>query len=152
MLHAVKKLSKESWSVQVVHHMPGFSPSTSGMPGMPEISLAVAPEQFRQGRVKLQVPLMSARLLTADPHEGEMSQAERWVMEDYILLVVEMFAQDVFKNAANRSCGFLSFIQTLRPSQWRLSFRSCFDCLRQAFCPCSIVVSWRHAQRSKPPW
>ena len=62
---------------------------------MPEISLAVAPEQFRQGRVKLQVPLMSARLLTADPHEGEMSQAERWVMEDYILLVVEMFAQDV---------------------------------------------------------
>ena len=95
LLHAVKKLSKESWSVQVVHHMPGFSPSTSGMPGMPEISLAVAPEQFRQGGVKLQVPLMSARLLTADPHEGEMSQAERWVVEDYILLVVEMFAQDV---------------------------------------------------------
>ena len=50
LLHAVKKLSKESWSVQVVLHVPGFSPSTSGMPGMPEISLAVAPEQFRQGQ------------------------------------------------------------------------------------------------------
>ena len=59
---------------------------------MPEISLA-APEEFR--RVKLQVPLMSARLLTAEPHEGEMPQADRWVVEDYVLLVVEMFAQDV---------------------------------------------------------
>lgn len=91
LLHAVKKLSKESWSVSVVHHLPGFSPSVTGMPGMPEISLA-APEDFRW--VKLQVPLMSARLLT-EPHEGEMPQADRWVVEDYVLLVVEMFAQDV---------------------------------------------------------
>ena len=94
LVHSVKQLSRDKWDVQVVLHVPGFSPSASSLPGMPEISLGVAPEDFRQSPVKMQVPLMSARLLT-EAHEGELSPAERWVLEDYILLVVEMFAEDV---------------------------------------------------------
>ena len=94
LLQSVKKLSKENWSMQVVLHVPGFSPSASGMEGMPGISLDVSAEEFRKSGVKLQIPLMAARFLTK-PHDGAMTGADRWVLEDYILLVVEMFAQDV---------------------------------------------------------
>eukprot|EP00438_Fugacium_kawagutii_P030364 Skav223247 [mRNA] locus=scaffold2231:483577:485202:+ [translate_table: standard] len=95
LLRSVKQLSKETWSVQVVRHVPGFSPSISGMSEIPEISLPVSPAAFRQSLVKLQVPLVSARLLTDQPREGALTAADRWVVEDYILLVLEMFAQDV---------------------------------------------------------
>ncbi|CAK9082309.1 unnamed protein product, partial [Durusdinium trenchii] len=94
LLRSVKQLSKQGWSLQVVLHVPGFQPSALGINGMPEIPLGIAAEDFQESCARFQVPLMSVSLLTSESSSG-MALADRWVLEDYLLLVVEMFAQDI---------------------------------------------------------
>ncbi|CAJ1432083.1 unnamed protein product [Effrenium voratum] len=91
---AVQQQQKDNWSLKVVLHVPGFRPSADGMAEMPAIALGISREEFRKSR-KLQVPLMSFHLLTDPSEEVPMPTKDRWVLEDYILLTVEMFAKDV---------------------------------------------------------
>eukprot|EP00930_Biecheleria_cincta_P033634 TRINITY_DN23300_c0_g2_i5.p1 TRINITY_DN23300_c0_g2~~TRINITY_DN23300_c0_g2_i5.p1 ORF type:complete len:594 (-),score=149.99 TRINITY_DN23300_c0_g2_i5:84-1865(-) len=66
---------------------------------MPEFSLGIKAEELKK-TVRLQVPLMSSQLLTSAgeaPEGGRMSKQDRWVLEDYILLTIEMFGKDVEK-------------------------------------------------------
>jgi len=48
--------------------------------------------------VRMQVPLVSFRLLTSQAGDGsqeQMAPYDRWVLEDYILMTIEMFGRDV---------------------------------------------------------
>ena len=89
-------LSSNGWSSQVVLHVPGTQAAAAGLAGMPELKFDMTAEDFSKTRPRQPVPIVAAKLLTAQMDAGEsLSAADRWVLEDYVLLTVELFSSDV---------------------------------------------------------
>ncbi|CAE7858821.1 unnamed protein product [Symbiodinium sp. KB8] len=89
-------LSSNGWSSQVVLHVPGTQAAAAGVAGMPDVKLDMTAEDFSKTRPRQPVPIVAAKLLTSQMEAGEsLSIADRWVLEDYVLLTVEMFSSDV---------------------------------------------------------
>merc|ERR1719253_1175976 len=56
-------------------------------------------EDVRKSKVRVQVPIVTSRLVTRtlekDGSDDQMSEHDRWILEDYILLTIENFGKDV---------------------------------------------------------
>ncbi|CAE7493883.1 ncbp1 [Symbiodinium natans] len=93
---AVQSLSDTGWSSQVVLHVPGCQPASDRVVGVPDLKLGIGQDDFRKSRVRLQVPLVAARLLTSRMDAAApLSATDRWVLEDYVLLTLDMFSCDI---------------------------------------------------------
>ncbi|CAE8669108.1 unnamed protein product, partial [Polarella glacialis] len=94
-------LTKTEFVSQAVLHVPGFEPTTAGKPEMPSIALEIKAEEIRKSKVRMQVPLATSRFVTSNLEGLELESDEpmpdhdRWVLEDYIVLTMEMFGKDV---------------------------------------------------------
>lgn len=99
LMAAATSQERASWTAQVIQYVPGFQPSLEGKAGMPPLSpLGITAQDVRKG-LRLQVPLISSRILTrtleGDGADDQMSEHDRWVLEDYLLLTIEMFGKDL---------------------------------------------------------
>jgi len=96
-----KSLKASSWSAQAVMHVPGVEPiveATDSMPRLP--SLNIAAEDIRKSKVRLQVPVVSSRILTKTSENGQGSGDaipchDRWLLESLILSIMEHFGEDI---------------------------------------------------------
>lgn len=96
----LRSLKASKWCSQCVLHLPGCEPTLHKKAGLEDLdSLDVTAEDIRKSKVRMQVPLMASRLLTSasdlDGADDSMSVHDRWVLEDYILLTIDMFGRDV---------------------------------------------------------
>lgn len=100
-LAAAARAQKEAnWGSQSIFHVPGFEPNLDGNPRVsPLPPLGITAEDIRKSKLRLQVPMMASCLtLHASHNDGaddQMSDHDRWILEDYILLTIEMFSRDV---------------------------------------------------------
>jgi len=97
---AVHSMRQAGWVCSSVLHVPGFEPRLEGSPDAPALApLGFAAEDVRKSKFRLQVPLVVSRLLSGVPTsnraDGQLPEHDRWILEDYILLTVEMFGRDV---------------------------------------------------------
>uniref|UniRef100_A0A7S4W704 MIF4G domain-containing protein n=1 Tax=Alexandrium monilatum TaxID=311494 RepID=A0A7S4W704_9DINO len=97
---AVRSMQQASWASQAVLHVPGFEPSLEGKPEAPSLEpLGFAAEDVKKSKIRLQVPLVASRFLSGglanDGADDELSEHDRWVLEDYIVTTIEMFGRDV---------------------------------------------------------
>lgn len=104
LLEGLRELIKVDWSSQAILHVPGFTPSLQGLmdgekPVIELSPLGLTAEDVTKGKARYMVPLVSLRIVAATEGGGgenaSMTQLARWVLEDYVLLTMETFAQDV---------------------------------------------------------
>jgi len=93
-------MKEASWSSQSILTVPGFEVSLEGSLSDLELPpLGVTAEEIRKSKIRLQVPVVSSRMITRafenDGSDDQMSEHDRWVLEDYILLTIEKFGKDV---------------------------------------------------------
>jgi len=100
LMSALQSLKVENWASDAVFHVPGYEPNNN-VPDEPAIPpLGVSAEEMRKAnKVRFQPPLKTSRLVTnklaLEGADDQMSEHDWWVLEDYLLMIVEMFAKDI---------------------------------------------------------
>jgi len=97
---AVRSMKQTGWNSQSVLHVPGFEPNLQGGSSFSELAaLGVSADEIRKNKIRFHVPLVSSRFLTChaevDGADDHLADHDRWVLENYILMTIEMFGRDV---------------------------------------------------------
>eukprot|EP00747_Dinoflagellata_sp_TGD_P070685 gnl/TRDRNA2_/TRDRNA2_156707_c1_seq1.p1 gnl/TRDRNA2_/TRDRNA2_156707_c1~~gnl/TRDRNA2_/TRDRNA2_156707_c1_seq1.p1 ORF type:complete len:883 (+),score=217.26 gnl/TRDRNA2_/TRDRNA2_156707_c1_seq1:60-2708(+) len=99
---AVKSLRQAGWATQCAFmpNMPNFEPDPVGRPEAVQLTpLGLTAEDMKKCKVRFSVPMSSCRFvsgkLEADGADDQLAEHDRWLLEDYVVLIIETFARDV---------------------------------------------------------
>lgn len=100
LVKAVNSMKRGGWASQTVFHLPGLEPQLEGRegPGPKLAPLGITASELRKSKVRFHVPLAAFRVLTSklelDGADDQITEHDRWVVEDYALTTIESFGRD----------------------------------------------------------